>query len=128
MWQRVFSVLIFVGTLSTTSAFCHDSSLPVLIERNHACSFASSETCMPEVVLTAKNDTTEKKDKTSKSNSTAQRSSHSCLESCINTKYQCETSALTQTDKKLSVKGSKENNEWSRDCQNTYYKCKSACE
>jgi hypothetical protein len=50
-----------------------------------------------------------------------------CSENCAKQKQTCEQNALKQEDKKISQIGSKENNEWSRNCQLTYYGCLDKC-
>ena len=50
-----------------------------------------------------------------------------CTENCAKEKQTCEQNALKQEDERIAKIGSKENNEWSRNCQLTYYKCSDGC-
>ena len=52
---------------------------------------------------------------------------YQCLEYCVVVRQSCEGLATIQPDVKKATIGSKENNEWSRECQKIYYNCQNKC-
>ena len=52
---------------------------------------------------------------------------YECLGYCVVVRQSCEGLATIQPDVKKATIGSKENNEWSRECQKIYNKCQKQC-
>ena len=71
---------------------------------------------------------TEKTKREKPENPSADRmANYQCLEYCVVVRQSCEGLATIQPDVKKATIGSKENNEWSRECQKIYYNCQNKC-
>jgi hypothetical protein len=118
MRQALFAMLLILAYVCPGSSFSMAQQVPP----------STSDQSLPEMGMVVGQRKTENKlDKQSNDEYQDKHRTYKCFDNCIESRAQCEQYAVTQKNKEIGMVGSKENNEWSRDCQMIYMICQNKC-
>jgi hypothetical protein len=134
MKQAFFTMLLILVSLCPGSSFGMSQQIPVETDIYDMKTGSTSEQpltsdqSLPEMsMIVSQSQTGDKLDKQSHDKYQDKHHTYKCFDNCIESRVHCERYIVTQKGKEVGMVGSKENNEWSRNCQIIYTICIDKC-